>query len=185
MDVNYNDYRVSSDGQLKKPHCSSHRCVLVIFFWELATWWGIPPVQVSSAATNVMLPHQPWCCCRQTLTESSQLFLDKLLSKPLSPVVKGRQCFWGSEKKKAYNIKSKVSLPSPCLLLLNSMHISGWWWGCKEEAQNACTGKVLQAGAFFKSNRIIIPFVHFVPPVSVLVIRRCGAMLKSGLAVSC
>ena len=38
---------------------------------------------------------------------------------------------------------------------------------------------------FFKSNNINTPFVHFVPPVSVHVIRRCGAMLKSGLAVSC
>ena len=112
FDVNYNDYRVSSYGQLKKTHCSSHRCVLVIFFWELATWWGIPPVQVSTAATNVMLPHQPWCCCRPTLIGSSQLLPDKLLhypSKPLSPVVKGRQCFWGSEKKSwGFNIESKA-----------------------------------------------------------------------------
>ena len=94
MDVNYNDYRVSSDGQLKKPHCSSHRCVLVIFFWELATWWGIPPVQVSTAATNVMLPHQPWSCCRPTLTESSQLFSDKLPHYPsLYQLSKGGSAF--------------------------------------------------------------------------------------------
>ena len=112
FDVNYNDYRVSSYGQLKKPHCSSHHCVLVIFFWELATWWGIPPVQVSSAATNVMLPHQRWCCCRPTSQNLHSFFRTNcpiIQASIDSCQSKGGSAFEDPRKKvEAYNIKSKA-----------------------------------------------------------------------------
>ena len=115
--------------------------------------------------------------------------LSNLLSKPLSPVVKGRQCFWGSEKKvEANNIKSKAfeSFSShPLFIVLKLFAYFRMMVRMQKRVADCLHWRSFVSWRFFKSNNIIRPFVHFVPPLSVHVIRRCGAMLKSGLAVSC